>query len=274
MTPAETFAQSRAQAESLIRQLAPARLQDATIERLLPAIALTARRADDDEIAIGASKFGGAPDVPTGFAWPRWNETPLCFMAQINLAEIAPFDIENKLPASGLLLFFYALNEEDETPWGEPDQFDGWQVFHFQDALERAIVPDQAKVEFGLATATVSAEIFCSVPTSTFWIDYDDEEQTLNNEEYEQWEELQDQIELPPLTMLGHPQIIQHDARMEAAQYAKRGATTDWHLLLQMDGDDEIDWMWGDAGAMFYLMHRDDLQVRAWDKCWLIAQCS
>ena len=273
MTPAESFAQSRLQAENLIRQYAPARLQDAVIERLLPAIALTATRKGDDAIAVGASKFGGAPDVPPGFAWPQWNETPLCFIAQINLDEIAPFDIEQKLPTTGLLLFFYALNQEDETPWGEADQVGGWRVFYSDGTSKRAIVPDQAKVEYGLATATISAAIFCSIPTDTFWIDYEDEEQTLSDEEDEQWEELQDQFELPPLTMLGHPQIIQHDARMEAAQYTKRGATTDWHLLLQMDTDDEIDWMWGDAGAMFYLMHRDDLSNREWDKCWLVAQC-
>ena len=99
--------------KSLIRQHAPTRLQDATIERLLPAIALAAQRADDDAIAVGASKFGGAPDVPAGFAWPSWDERPLSFMAQINLEEIAPFDIENKLSASGLLLFFYFMADED-----------------------------------------------------------------------------------------------------------------------------------------------------------------
>ena len=47
---------------------------------------------------------------------------------------------------------------------------------------------------------------------------------------------------------------------MEVASTLKRGTMNDWHLLLQMNSDDEIDWMWGDAGAMFYLMHRDDLQ--------------
>ena len=69
MTPTETFANSRLDAENLIRQYAPARLQGAVIERLLPAIALAATRTDDAEIASGASNFGGAPDVAAGFEW-------------------------------------------------------------------------------------------------------------------------------------------------------------------------------------------------------------
>ena len=52
MTPADSFAQSRIEAENLIRQLAPARLQEAVIEKLLPAIALTPTRADDAQIPV------------------------------------------------------------------------------------------------------------------------------------------------------------------------------------------------------------------------------
>ena len=74
--------------------------------------------------------------------------------------------------------------------------------------------------------------------------------------------------------MLGHPVEIQNDARCETVWMTKRGHPDDWIVLLQMDSDDELDWMWGDAGAMFYLMHRDDLANRDFDKCWLNAQCS
>jgi len=60
MTPPEEFTHKRAQAESLIRQHAPARLQEQLIALLRPAIALTATRTDDAQIEGGASKFGGA----------------------------------------------------------------------------------------------------------------------------------------------------------------------------------------------------------------------
>ena len=41
---------------------------------------------------IGASKFGGAPDVAANFEWPQWNEKLLGFLAQIDLEEVVPFD--------------------------------------------------------------------------------------------------------------------------------------------------------------------------------------
>ncbi len=96
MTPAADFARLREAAIQTIRQHAPQRLQEPLIALLRPALALSATRADDSQIPLGASKFGGAPDVPAGFEWPKWNEKPLGFLAQINLEEVAPFDLENK----------------------------------------------------------------------------------------------------------------------------------------------------------------------------------
>ncbi len=276
MSPAETYAQSRLEAENLIRQHAPARLQDAVIERLLPAIALAATRTDDADIAIGASKFGGAPDVPANFDWPMRDEAPLVFMAQINLDELAPFDIENKLPSSGVLSFFYDMNEDGDWPFGELADEGGWRVFHFEEDLARVEVPAEAQISHGLKTAAVTPQIFCDVPTETFWIDVaENEDDQLTEEETGDWEELLEKVEAPrhSLLMLGHPHIIQNDARYETAQMTGRGDFDDWIVLLQMDMDDTIDWMWGDAGAMFYLMHRDDLTNRNFDKCWLNAQC-
>lgn len=273
MTPAETYAQTRADAEALIRQYAPARLQDAVIEKLLPAIALSATRADDDAIVVGASKFGGAPDVPAGFEWPHWNEKPLGFMAQINLDEIAPFDIGSQLPSSGLLSFFYFMADEDDWPWGEIEQAGGWRVFHFQQELHRAAVPPNSQGDVPLATATLSPRAKWSVVGQPYYVT--GEQMTdWPEEEVDNWFELREEMKSDaPQLMLGYPNDIQDDARLEAATRLQRGDFNDWHLLLQLDTDDEIDWMWGDGGAIFYLIHRDDLAHRQWDKCWLIAQC-
>ncbi len=140
MTPAEQFAQKRAQAEQLIRQYAPQRLQEQLIALLRPAIALTATRTEDAQIPVGASKFGGAPDAPTEFEWPMWNEKPLGFLAQINLEEVAPFDVEEVLPKSGLLLFFYDF---EEMPWGGAESDAGsWRVLHHTSSGVRATWPE------------------------------------------------------------------------------------------------------------------------------------
>ena len=53
-----------------------------------------------DDVPVGASKIGGAPDLPKDFEWPSWNDRPLDFLAQINLAEVAGIEIDAGLPES------------------------------------------------------------------------------------------------------------------------------------------------------------------------------
>jgi hypothetical protein len=95
---------------------------------------------------IGESRVGGSPAVPPGFEWPRrhvdmprpseawlasssWPERVLPpdetstfgFIAQIDLAAVAAFDLDGVLPPSGLLLFFY-----DEFFSSDIDPDAGW----------------------------------------------------------------------------------------------------------------------------------------------------
>ncbi len=47
-----------------------------------------------------------------------------------------------------------------------------------------------------------------------------------------------------------------------------------WRLLLQLDTDDRLGWMWGDVGRLFYLIRQDDLAAGEFTRCWLNFQCS
>ncbi|MFB7616055.1 DUF1963 domain-containing protein [Kitasatospora sp. NPDC056181] len=57
------------------------------------------------------SRCGGVPAVPPGFVWPRSGSgpdaLPDCFVAQIDLAEVAREDVNGLLPPRGLLYFFF-----------------------------------------------------------------------------------------------------------------------------------------------------------------------
>ena len=44
--------------------------------------------SDDDSIPVGATKFGGCPDLPALAEWPRVKRGPLTFLAQFDLADI------------------------------------------------------------------------------------------------------------------------------------------------------------------------------------------
>src|SRR4051812_7438146 len=71
-------------------------------------IRLTAHATEhEDEIPIGASKLGGAPDLPAGYDWPLVDQSPLDFVAQINFAETAPYDLDYLLPTSGWFHVFF-----------------------------------------------------------------------------------------------------------------------------------------------------------------------
>src|SRR4051794_39230511 len=76
-----------------------------------PSFKITTQRVPLADLPLGASRFGGSPDVPPGFTWPDRDGRPLTFLAQLDLLEIhAP-----GVPDHGWLLFFY---EAAGLPWG------------------------------------------------------------------------------------------------------------------------------------------------------------
>lgn len=121
------------------------RVVDDLLRLAQPAIRLDLTRVDDEaSLPLGASKVGGEPDLPTGTSWPTSNNgAPLPFIAQIRLADIAPFDPENDLPHDGLLSFFYAMNEPSGELRIERDM-SAWRVVWSREgaSLFRLPTPD------------------------------------------------------------------------------------------------------------------------------------
>jgi uncharacterized protein YwqG len=88
--------------------------------------------AVEGEVRVGGSRFGGAPDLPHDLEWPVHDKGPYRFLAQIDLAELAPIcrgfrsPWSNALPRDGLLSLFVAddptgeMDPEGEIHWGDP----------------------------------------------------------------------------------------------------------------------------------------------------------
>src|SRR5690349_170759 len=99
---------------------------EALLEGLLPSIRLVAQHPEvGEEARVGGCRIGGAPDLPQGTEWPRLSADarrlaepgapsgePLSFLLQVNLAETAFADREQLLPKSGMLYFFFHLDED------------------------------------------------------------------------------------------------------------------------------------------------------------------
>ena len=85
---------------------------------------------DTDSELYGKSKWWGCPDLPKGVPYPCYEPIPdymaddehiadydedesedtLTFICQINLQDIAPYDVEGLLPHTGMLYFFAQLD--------------------------------------------------------------------------------------------------------------------------------------------------------------------
>jgi uncharacterized protein YwqG len=95
----------------------------------------------------------------------------------------------------------------------------------------------------------------------------------------------------PRHRMFGWPDLVQNPMQLEC-QLAANGiyvgdstgyrhprvaelapGAADWLLLLQLDTDDEIGWMWGDVGTLYYWIRRQDLPAGRFDRTWMIFQC-
>lgn len=295
----------RAEAERLIGETFP---EQAVVLRsvLTPMIAMEPRRlAEGDELAIGASRMGGVPDVPEGFTWPKTEAgRALTCLAQIDLAALAGMPAATDLPDRGWLCFFY---DEDAGPWGfDPDDHDGFAVNYFdspRDQLQRATDPVEYPEDMGPAYASrLAIRPAWSLP----WIG-NDVRPTLdlpgdadNEAAYELFEALidrlggwsEDNTERIHHHLLGEPEPIQDDMRLECAMVTHglycgnatgwndprrpslEPTAKDWRLLFQIDSDEAgPGWMWGDGGRLYFMIRFDDLAERAFDRSWMVLQC-
>jgi uncharacterized protein YwqG len=104
--------------KTVMQVLAKTELEGIALADLLklvrPAIAFDVEK--QKSLPVGASKFGGKPDMPASLAWPTFEsdeDRALPFLLQINLANTAKMDLEGLLPKKGVLYFFSDTSPDD-----------------------------------------------------------------------------------------------------------------------------------------------------------------
>ncbi|RYG75476.1 DUF1963 domain-containing protein [bacterium] len=265
----EMVVPTRERAIELIDQHAPDSLKPLLKQCVRPAIALRIEKIDDAEIPTGASKFGGSPDVPADFEWPTWQDKPLGLLAQINLQEMAPFDVEGLLPRHGILLFFYEM-EEMFVP---DDEAQGtWRVLWIENGpLSRRQPP--ANIPPKNISAVPPGRIFAATELTTL----DACDLDLSSEEYDAFTAdflpnfgRQKDIH----RMLGNTENIQDSVlmvnemrRLGVTKYHEHEAAilrgyADWLLLLQVQSDNHFPESWGDWGTLYFTIQREALLTR------------
>lgn len=244
--------------------------------------------ASASALKLGASKLGGAPDLPTRLKWPEWNGLPQSFIAQIHLPELAAYDVNKVLPSQGMLWFFY--DAQQQTYGDKPTDRGAWSVF-FQDdedlTLQRVPVPAAlpAESKFQECALRFATEITLSQQPQLDIANFD-----WSDEEQEKYETLLSDLGTPDERklrhrMLGNPDTIQDDMRLQCqlnsngvsdandprAKALAQGAN-DWRLLLQVDTDERIGMRWASSGMLYYWIRQSDLQARRFDGTWFVLQ--
>ena len=257
---------------------------------------------------LGATRFGGQPDVPADFVWPTYEgesydhvvkDRPLTFLAQFNCAELAKFDKEHLLPDHGLLSFFY---ETDTQCWGyDPKDKGCARVYWFEDisTLSAADFPADMEEDFKFPMVKIKLDSKITYPS---WQDFrevfpDEKDCDAVDEVWAEWMEDDSKEMENNSQLLGWPDVIQNSMFEECdlvsqgyclgnpenwnripkgiRQKAEETARDRWVLLFQMDtveGDD-FELMFGDCGYIYFYITKEDLAARRFDRIWLILQC-
>lgn len=255
-------------------------------------------------IALGTSRLGGWPDLPKNHVWPTWQQRPMSFLGQINLAEAHQAQPDLRLPKTGLLLFFIGcskdvmehensdLNQKSymtEIIFGSSEQDkNGCKVVYVKDTHN--LVRQQYLAE-------ITPELFypCSLsiskggmPIPTEWsIAYNDLH--LNEEEWENFNEVLDlldpQDEQERNQLSGYPKLLQSNAPEIYCTLASQGQdpwgpynmedplllqkACELGLLVQFHSDHHPDFTWGDAGHLYFYGNRKEMELGLFESCYV-----
>jgi uncharacterized protein YwqG len=245
----------------------------------------------NDRGTASENHLGGVPELSAEQKWPESADGPLGFVAQLDLATLPALPGLN-LPAAGLLSFFY-----DGEVWGfSPEHKTGFRVLYSPDrgACVPRPFPENLGEELRFTCVGLSAGPAVGSlpdvedPVVQAW-GLDDEDCNHYYEFKEEWLRA-----LPEFRhrVGGYPDVIQGDPKLEA-QLASRGldcgdpsgyskgaergwdvGAGEWELLLQVDSEEAAGMVWGDMGRLYFLIHRDDLRQRKFEKVWMVLQCS
>ena len=304
------FGQLFGKKEKAIGKKPPSRGEDVNIdyksifqELSRNAIKLSFDTSPNAPVTVGASKFGGQPDLPNGFAWPYYTyidsdnieqSRPLSFLLQINCMEITGYDTDRLLPKTGMLYFFYEL---ETMTWGfDPKDKGSARVYYYDiDSLERQSFPSELALKYCMPEMPVSFTTKNDLPyyeefAENYHADMYDFE--VYDEQLEKFGYVQEERNRSKL--LGYADIIQNDMLAECESVTngtyyggipvklredQRKTFLEnckqWKLLLQMDTvcQENFELMFGDCGHIYYYIKENDLADMNFDNCWLILQC-
>ena len=222
-------------------------------------------------LPLGASRFGGVPDLPPGVEWPSRDDVPMEFVAQLRLADAAGLDPLGRLPTTGHLWFFY------NSQWltFDQDQDHACCAVLYHDVADDQLVrqapprvdyqgeydsaPRLAPYVHGLATLgfragdTVPGGVspwITGTPLEQFWQDFT----AYHGGRFA----IEGDVKFQSNRLLGYVDGQDYvDAHLHG---------TGDQLLLQVDSEDAADFQWGDCDRLYFFVSKEELAARNFSK--------
>jgi len=192
----------------------------------------------------------------------------LSLMATLNMKDVADRfssewpDVTPPFPTTGYMRFYYDMANQ---PWGsEPFDRDGVKVVWSE---------QRPNVRGGRSLALTPV---VSQPSSERMDD------PLDDDRYDDYLNALEDLQNPSglrHQLFGYPVPVQSDdfeqscVAMAKFAYSLDSAPEEWILLLQLDSDDDMGWMFGDTGTIYYFIRKDDLKNDDFSKVWISLQC-
>jgi uncharacterized protein YwqG len=225
----------------------------------------------DTDLTRWQSKLGGLPYLPKSCQYPTDdNGNYLFLLAQINCAEVPDLD---DFPERGILQFYIADNDSLGANWDNPTQQTKFRVLYFSDILktEDNLITDfsflpqpdylpintntSCSLQFQkqIAPVAIGDYEFETLLGDHFFAQFGDKKEVI-------WEEYAEKFSLAGHKIGGYADFTQEDPRLRLNQNEQ------YYLLLQLDSDDSVDMMWGDAGIGNFFIKPADLAKRDFSK--------
>lgn len=244
---------------------------------------------EEDYSLTGGHRFGGMPDLPSDIDYPayydeyRGRHYRYEFIAQINCEALAP--LQQYLPRTGTLFFFF----ETIHRFGGRDGHSPCKVLYVADNStlrpgKRFSFNEEDFFELPggqYSPYTANAVVKNSAPSFYAWHSnrhlFQGDAQALLKEE-DLLEELYDSFEEPVNSL--HPSdhemnahaVTQHESPERQAALAQKGNPEDWIILLTLKS--KGDFQWGDAGDLFFVIHKSDLAQNDFRKVFVTMESS
>ncbi|MBS1727718.1 MAG: DUF1963 domain-containing protein [Armatimonadetes bacterium] len=230
---------------------------------------------------------GGSPKMPSTMQWPTNTVGDLDFIAQLDLGDLPSLNPNYGLPKSGVLYFF--VDYENCFAEAGPVGSNICRVLYAEDGNNScSLRMKPSKNKFNFPKSNLGFKKVTSYPSSSsrllesseiprevkvrwtdlFPVGLENAVQVMGYAEQLQTEDMELDVEAAHSGI----KIYDQNRQMTAGATSLRSRREDWIMLAQFEGLDEVGCTWGDCGAAYFWIRKEDLQNLDFSNVWMVTE--